>query len=348
MDIAQYISDILKKHQEVSLPDIGTFSKRNQSAYLKDGIFFPPSQQVTFSQESGSSALLVQHIVSEKNISESSALYFIERFCENLQNNLRSGSKVEVSPLGFLSKGDTGYIFEASKNWQHVTSFGLSPVEEIEIISRSSKKQPINVHSAESAEAVENESTEPANRSRGLWISIFALLILVAIAGVVYVQYPQYFQKAGNLIKKKPAPKALPVAKPDTIKEAESFADSILQELELQGMQGTEVVKTPDSVTVTATKKVSLEDTLKVQSPPAKVYEIIVASFGLQAEAENAIKTYRKRNLDAKLVIDTKKPKFKVGIGTFNTSDAAHKENKRVQKEITKDAWVLTINNKEN
>lgn len=350
MDIAQYISDLLKEHQEVGLPEIGTFSKEDVSARLLDGVFFPPSEQVTFSSDRGSqSALLVNHIVVEKNISESSAIYFIERFCANLKDNLRKGDKVEVLPLGYLSESESNYNFEALEHWPAKGSFGLSPVTETELKSPSVHVAEINTSApAQNAkiisENVELEEAAPASRGKGIWITIALLLIVGAVAGALYVTNPQYFSRFKKQAGKQPSPKAIAVPVPDTIKQSESFADSILQELEAQGMHGTEVVKTPDTVNVT----IAEADTPKpTAQSPAKVYEIIVASFGLQTEAEQAIKTYRKRNIDAKLVIDTKKPKFKVGVGTFTTSEAAHKENRRVQSEMTKDAWVLTIKNQE-
>lgn len=350
MDIAQYISDLLKEHQEVGLPEIGTFSKEDVSARLRDGVFFPPSQQVVFSSDGSSqSALLVNHIIAEKNISESSAIYFIERFCANLKDNLRKGDKVEILPLGYLSETGSNYNFEALEHWPTKNSFGLSPVSDAELKPQSisaakiyTPAPPVDIETR--LEDVGLEEAAPASRAKGIWITIALVLIIGAVAGALYVKNPQYFSRFRKQAGKQPSPKTIAVSPPDTIKQSESFADSILQELESQGMHGTEVVKTPDTVRVT----IAAADTLKpAAQAPTKVYEIIVASFGLKTEAEQAIKAYRKRNIDAKLIIDTKKPKFKVGVGTFTTSEAAHKENRRVQSEMTKDAWVLTINNQE-
>ena len=107
-----------------------------------------------------------------------------------------------------------------------------------------------------------------------------------------------------------------------------------------------EVEKVPDSITISSNS--TTPDSLKTAPKPAKVYEIIVASFGLRREAETSVKGLRKKGIDAKVIEDTKKPKFKVSIGTFTVKSAADKERKRIQQELTKDAWILTITNKEN
>ncbi len=101
--------------------------------------------------------------------------------------------------------------------------------------------------------------------------------------------------------------------------------------------------RTPDTVLVTT--KATTPDSIKVKPKPLKTYEIIIASFGLKNEAEHAAKAYRKKGIDATVVADTKKPKYKVSIGSFATRTAANKENRRVQQELSKDAWILTVNN---
>jgi nucleoid DNA-binding protein len=346
MDIAQYISDLLNEHDEVGLPGVGTFFKRRISAYLntEEGVYYPPSYSVGFKEEVNQTATLIHHIVHSKRISESSAHYFVERFSENITSGLERTAKADVTPLGILTKNQDGYRLESASSNIQADTFGLSAVKEREWIKRSPKPVVQQIEETSTEELI----TEPARSGwRSLWIAIFSILIITALAAVAYYYYPQYagMLNTGSTEQKKPKKKVVaPVIKQDAIPDSMSFADSIVSELERQGMTGSEVEKVPDTVTISS--KASSPDTVKAQPKPTKVYEIIIASFGLRREAENAARIYRKRGIDAKVIVDDKKPKFKISVATFPTMAAASKENKRIQKEISKDSWILTVNNK--
>lgn len=338
MDIAQYIADLLNEHHEVSLPGIGTFYKRNVSAFYNEseGLFYPPSHKIDFKAEEGSDATLVSHIVSSKHISESSALYFIERFCENLRNSLDKESNVSLSPLGSLSKKDGGYTFEAGTQQPALEYFGLKPVKEPKVSDMP--------YAAEEDETL--LSDRPSSGSRSVFIVLAILLLLATATGLAYYFYPQYFKNFTLPGSNKPAQKApAPVLKRDSIQDSVSFADSIVEQLEKEGMPGAQVEEAPDTLNIST--QATRPDSIKAEPKPEKVYEVIVASFGLKREAETSVRNLRRKGIDAKVVIDDKKPKFKVSIGSFTSMSAAHKENRRVQQGVNKDAWILTVTNKE-
>lgn len=346
MDIAQYISDLLKEHDEVGLPGIGTFYKKNVSAYsdATEGVYYPPSHKIDFKEEEETSSILIDYIIKIKHISESSAQYFVERFSENLKKGLDKNRSATIAPLGTLYNSENGYSFQ-SESINSSDFFGLKPVKELELVKKATLEKVIPVK-PETKEAVLIEQTSSSSsKSKGIWITLFIILTIAAIAAIVYFSYPQYFKNLKFSTEKKPNNKAAkPVAVP-VIKDSVSFADSLVNELEKQGMNA-EVEKVPDSITISSNS--TTPDSLKTAPKPAKVYEIIVASFGLRREAETSVKGLRKKGIDAKVVEDTKKPKFKVSIGTFTVKSAADKEKKRIQQELTKDAWILTITNKEN
>jgi hypothetical protein len=349
MDIAKFISDLLIEHHEVSLPGIGTFFKKSESSYFSDGIFYPPSHKIGFKDESGSADTLVKHIISVKHISESSATYFIDRFCENLKSNLKSDETVNISPLGTLSKAEAGYSFEPSADWMSPEFFGLTGVNEAEIIPKARKSiAPVissDNNQGDTNELLDEDIEEDTPKSSALWITVFLLVLAAGAVAMAYVYSPQSFQRFFKQKSEKPKPKIVaPVAKPAAVKDSVSFADSIVNALEKNGMHGSQVEKAPDTVSITT--KATAPDTVAVKAPPAKTFEIIVASFGLRSEAERSARAMRKKGLDAKVVVDTRKPKFKVSIGSFTSSAAAHKENRRIKTELNPEAWVLTLNNK--
>ena len=343
MDIAQYISDLLNEHQEVSLQGIGTFYAKSATATLNNGLYNPPSHNIAFKFEDLPSTLLIQHIIAVKNISESSAIYFIERFCENLLSSLKNEKTASIAPLGTLVSANDTFIFEPSIERANPAFYGLSNVEEMPAIPKTLKKNVAFPAHTESVEEInEDEQEESKSGSKGLWITLFILLLIAGAVGFSYFYYPQYFPNINNQKEVKPKPKVVaPIIKQDSLKDSVSFADSIVNELERQGMHGTQVEKTPDSVSISSTS--TKPDSLKVVFKPSKTFEIIVASFGLKNEALRAVRIYKNRGIEARVIVDNKKPKFKVSLGSFPTSAAAHKENRRVKQEVNAEAWVLTL-----
>lgn len=340
MDIGQYISDLLNKHNEVSLPGFGTFFKQSTSAYFNEaeGIFYPPSEKIDFKSEENSSSLLVNHIIENKHISESSALYFIERFRENLNKNLNKDLSTIINPLGTLLKTDSGYVLE-SPTINGASFFGLKPIKVPDAPNNKAIHPAIE-------ETVENSDEKTISSSKGIWITFVILFLIATIGGLAYFYYPQYFKNINFSANNKPKDKIIaPIIRRDSIKDSVSFADSIVRQLESQGMHGAQVEKAQDTVRISSTTS---PDTLKVAPQAEKVYEIIVASFGLKKEAETSLRNLRHRGIDAKIVFDVRRPKFKISIGTFTSMEAASKEKKRIQQDLFGDAWILTVINKEN
>ncbi len=344
MDIGQYISDLLNEHNEVSLPGFGTFFKRSRSAYYNEaeGIFYPPADIIDFKSEEEGSPLLVNFIVDSKHISEASALYFIERFCENLKSTLNRDLSATISPLGSLHKTNDGYSLEPMST-QGAAFFGLKPIKDSHTAVIDHRKNNDIQAPEQQLEYAEEKS---GSSSKGIWIILSIIVLLFALGGLAFFYYPELFKNLNLQTNNKPRPKTVsPVIKPSTIKDSVSFADSLVKELEKQGMHGAQVEKAQDTLRSNITTSL---DSTKKASQPDKVYEVIVASFGLKREAEASVRNLRHRGIDAKIVVDSKKPKYKVSLGTFTTMVAANKEKKRIQQELIKDAWILTVINKEN
>ncbi|HEY0053964.1 MAG TPA: SPOR domain-containing protein [Pedobacter sp.] len=343
MDIAQYISDLLKEHEEVGLPGIGIFFKKKIAAYLnqEDGLYYPPSYKIDFKAEEGSDAVLVKHIVAKKRISESSAIYFLDRFIENIKNDLDKDSNANVAPLGELLKSDKGYTLRSAPIVASIDLYGLKPVEELATVNKAAPM------TAPAQEVYYDVSDEESSSSKALWI-VLVLVVASSLAALAYFYYPQYF-RTSNPAPKKPIPERkvlTPIIKPETSSDSLAFADSIMQNLEKEGITGAQVEKAPDSISITTNSTPA--KVVKEEPKPKRVFEVIIASFYLKNEAERSAKGFRRKGIDAKVVVDTGKPKYKISIGTFRTMSAANKEKKRIQAGVYKDAWILTVNNKEN
>ena len=77
--------------------------------------------------------------------------------------------------------------------------------------------------------------------------------------------------------------------------------------------------------------------------PDGPTYEIVVAAFGKRSEADAFIEQLAKRGVTAKALPNRQKEFIKISVGTFNDPQQAQTELQRVQKELSKGAWIFKV-----
>ncbi|WP_256009491.1 SPOR domain-containing protein [Desertivirga xinjiangensis] len=383
MDVGLYVSELLDELNEVSLPGIGTFSKKRTPAFFdkNQDLFFPPAEEVVFEDgDAEVSAGLIKLICREKNISEPSARYFTEKYTDSIKQSLQIKGFAQIGPIGKIRSGENGIIFESeSIAATNGHAFGLRPVKEIRPYKTADKVIPEEVKrdeitpeqvilqdiAAAEPEVVPvpqkaspgtldsnthsgvNTYTDTDTRSYKTGI-IIVLILLIAAAIVVgsYFYYPQVF----NQIRRSdsvavPVKKQLRVAAPVTLKDSIAKADSIMEKnFEELNDEAISVEKSRDTIDISTKVTPIPQDTL--QPVPGVRYEIICAAFHRRSEAEEFVRITRQKGIDARIVVDERKPKYKISLASFKDNEAAQKERRRIQEKIAKDAWILTIKNK--
>jgi hypothetical protein len=99
MDVGFYLGELLMQQGEVKVPGLGNFSQIRMSAYYDENaeLFYPPYNKVHFEPQADvDNDDLAEYLVAKKNISISSAKYFIEKYI----SNLRLQAIVADVPLG--------------------------------------------------------------------------------------------------------------------------------------------------------------------------------------------------------------------------------------------------------
>lgn len=145
MDIALYISTILHEQDEVGVPGLGTFFKRDSEAHFDSSSrkFYPPGTLVAFRPEVSSDNVLVDYISKAKRISTASAEYFAEKFGREINKELQSAGSISLGDLGSLYRSDPGLRFEPGTTVFSPASFGLVPIPEPEYVSTEVQSEPI-------------------------------------------------------------------------------------------------------------------------------------------------------------------------------------------------------------
>ncbi|WP_158824989.1 hypothetical protein [Mucilaginibacter lacusdianchii] len=118
MDLAVYISELLKEQGAVVLPGLGTFKQARVPGYYNEpeGKFYPPHYQAGFEANTQSDDLaLALYLSKRNNISPASARFFVNKYVADLQQQLQS-QEVSVDQLGSLHKQGNEIKFKPSTN----------------------------------------------------------------------------------------------------------------------------------------------------------------------------------------------------------------------------------------
>lgn len=349
MDIAPYIADLLRQHDEVNVPSLGTFYKQQKSGYYDPELdsFVPPSYGLDFKETEDNDSLST-YISRQKSISTNTANYFIEKFALQIKSLLATYGQAEIEKVGILKKSKDGFSFMNVLHFDDQDEyFGLQPVREMDMRDVPVSAVPLAEPSFETAvpvdrliatEIVEEEIFEESKKvsSVSKTILIAATIILAGI--ITYLVYPEaietFKRNTGTPQKEVPALQPVEDVKSRTLADSVAVADTIYQQLAKQGF---DIEKPRDTL------EVSTE--LKVADPvlPAVAFEIIGAAFARRTEAEIYVRSLKAKGIYARIVENMPGSKLKISLGTFNDEASAQKELIRIHKELNKDAWIARV-----
>ena len=344
MDITPYIADLLRQHDEVNVPSLGTFYKQRKSGFYdtESAEFLPPSHGLAF-KETEDNFFLAEYISRQKNISASTSNYFIEKFVSQIKSQMSINGYAEIEPLGTLKKTKSGYIFTDALSFDTEGEYyGLQPVADLGDIVVQSDEAPVFSQFKDEAESEiaisEQPVEETAEEGKKLsWATkiLLAPASLILIGIITYLVYPQAFE---TFRQKTEVPEKIPVkptiVAPKTQNLADSLAqaDTIYQELAEQGF---EVEKPRDTLEVTTqAQAVNTEEV---------GFEIIGAAFARRTEAETYVSQLKAKGIYAKIVDNMPGSKLKISLGSFNDEASAQRELIRIKKELNKDAWIARV-----
>jgi hypothetical protein len=145
MDVSLYISELLKKNGEITVPGLGFLVRARKSAYYNDaeGKFYPPYHQTLFDPQDIEDDTLPQYVADKKNISLASAKYFIEKYIESLRHDALV-KQVEVADLGWFYMDQAVMSFKA--NDALTEDGGLYGYPQVEVHKHGQKTGKKNTH----------------------------------------------------------------------------------------------------------------------------------------------------------------------------------------------------------
>jgi len=343
MEIGLYIAELLGEQDEVSVPGLGTFMKIRVAGSFDESqnVFNPPSYQLDFKEANTSYSGLSEYISNHKNLSIASAEELIKKFITGIKNSLNNSDPVAIKHLGSLYKQNGILTFKAIETFSFAGSFyGLKPVAELKRVSTAPpiqeekpKEDKDDIEAPDYTRQVESEGEDEVEVPKARLIPILVISFLAVIATLAALFYfdTSFNHKIRNIfVSKKTSTQAiaqlndsLNTNEPDTLianttDNTFNAKDSLVEKVK----PGTEQISTiHESIT----------------------YEIIVASFYKESEAEEYIRNLETKGMKAKIVANIPGKMHKISMGTFKDEESATKELSRIQKEINKDAWIARV-----
>lgn len=309
MRIEKYISDLLYRYQCVTVPGLGSFLARYQSAkvYHSTNVFYPPTKVISFNgQLRDDDGLLTKHIAQVNKISYEEASARIEKEVNIWVSKMKSGDTIEMENIGEIwFSNENKILFQPSDHVNYLTSsFGLSSFASPAVTREALKKE------VEQLEEKAPIAFTPERRSaiHGLmkYAAVFMLALSAGTVGYKLVEQ-DYNQRL-------------------------EFAQQEAQQ---------QVEKTIQQATFFDTSPIELPAvTLELHKAPLK-YHIVAGAFRVEENAQKRIDELRQHGFDAHLIGINKYGLHQVAYSSFADVEEALSYLRKIKREESKDAWLL-------
>jgi nucleoid DNA-binding protein len=131
MNVLQYISELLYRHDCVIVPGFGGFVSNPVPTFIHpvSHTFTPPGKDIMFNSALiTNDGILANHIAAKENITYAHALHEIHNFVAEIKTTLQNHKKIGITKVGtiFLDE-QMNYNFQPDKDANYtLSSFGLS------------------------------------------------------------------------------------------------------------------------------------------------------------------------------------------------------------------------------
>ena len=143
MDIAAYISDLLKQYGELTIPGLGRFARMRVNGYYneEEEIMYPPSYHLSFNPDFQlADDTIANRISFVKNISLTSSQYFLDKFVTGIKEDVAKGD-VAFADLGYFHQDQNGrlhFTFNNDELTRDEGFFGFAPLKIRKLVKAAS------------------------------------------------------------------------------------------------------------------------------------------------------------------------------------------------------------------
>ncbi|NHM07880.1 SPOR domain-containing protein [Flavobacterium sp. CYK-4] len=317
MKIEHYISQLLYRHQCVTVPGFGAFLTEIQSAHLHENTnsFYPPKKVISFNANlKNNDGLLANHIAQIEKTTYEKAVASIESEVVIWNSILQVNEKFTLKNIGELFlNAEKNLVFTPSENINYLKeSFGLNSFVS-PIIKREQFKQEAEHFYKEEVEQTiitpekEPIALQPETRKSRSYLKYAAILVLaLSVTGMVGYQLYQNQVESETLI----------------------VETAVQKQVQNKIQEATFMIENPvPSVTLTVkAEKLS--------------YHIVAGAFRNEENAQNVYKDLLKSGYKARRIQPNKHGLFPVLYGSYATLAQAQEAMVKIHQ-TNPEAWLL-------
>ena len=318
MKIEQYISQLLYRHQCVTVPGFGAFLTEIQSAHLHENTnsFYPPKKVISFNSHlKNNDGLLANHIAQIEKSTYENAVASIESEVVIWNSIIQVNEKFTLKNIGELSlNSEKNLVFTPSENVNYLKeSFGLNSFvspsikreqykQEAEVFYQKEEEKEIIT---EEREVIAFEPEETTKKRSYLKYAAILVLALTATGSIGFKMYQDHVNQQTLLVET-----AVQKQVQNKIQEATFLIENTMP-------------------TVTLTVK---EEKLS--------YHIVAGAFRNEENAQNVYNDLIKSGFKARRIAPNRHRLFPVLYGSYSTYREAQQDMNKIH-EINPDAWLL-------
>lgn len=308
MKIEQYISQLLYRHQCVTVPGFGAFLTDIQPAHLNEAThaFYPPKKVVSFnSQIRHNDGLLANHIAQVEKMSYDGAVSAIESEVFIWNSILEVNERFTLKNIGELCfNAERNVVFTPSENINYLKeSFGLNS-----FVSPAVKREVYKQEIVQLEQEVPAIAFTPEKRESPSYLKYAAIFILgLSAAGTIGFKLHQNHVEQQTLVVER----------------------NVQKQVQDRIQQATFVIENPMPTVTMAVKEEKF------------AYHVVAGVFRSESNANKALGQLQKEGFKARRIPVNRHGNFPVLYGSYGSYSEAQRAMKEIHKGGNQDAWLL-------
>ena len=291
-NLAQYIEELIIKHECVIVPNLGGFLTYRDKAFVRNNIFYAPTEHIRFNPLlTYHDGLLTEAYMRDRNISYTEALNAIQADVEQIKKSLNNGNTFLLGRIGALSlSADNNIILHNSDSKFLPENIGL-PIVHLKQLSSTSNNTGNTI--------ILNVPRISSNALR--YVAMLAVVFILSLL--------------------------IPTHVTDTTHEASFYKQITDYKLQITDSISNQATNTITPINpIASINSIATIDTITTikttqnNSQPSTLsskYHLIIASLTTQAEAEDYIANHKHFDQTQLQIIESK-GKFRISAAGFN------------------------------
>lgn len=356
INVAHYISELLFRHDCVTVPGFGAFVCTYAPARIHPAqhTFTPPGKQIVFNKHlQQNDGLLAQNIASEHGCSFDEAMSGIQAFAHTIQSQLKAGKKAELHNIGTLSLDPEGNIvFESYPEINYlIDSFGLASFQSMPVLREPAVEKRKPVEKIDRPLAEERPETIPVKPVTGRRIRrvlvTAAIAVPLLVAGFWFTAQNTDGLAGFGLFGKKESPHYQPIkwlraGDAEKIPEPLHANSEGIAYLKLADNAPPVIVDIhkPEIDCTMVAKRVNSKSVYTPSKKTGNKFFIIAGAFSVPENAERFRRQLEEKGYDARLLDQVRSQLMHIGLASFDSKEDAEAFLRQVRADVP-EAWIL-------